>query len=199
MRNTHFRLPTETEPIPKCRRGDSDRLAGKSKKRNGLWKLNTELLPNGGFRRQSSHSTNNDHCNVMMGCITGVGHNRTFNSIRKQPRRSRLILKNIATYGAGAQQVTKTSLKQPATSSLIPNGPAGVVGPAERIFPKYPSLQSPHDKLRSKSMGCTQPRANRGGITRDSHGVFITSTSVHIRASLPGNALLQISCILFIP
>jgi hypothetical protein len=56
-------------------------------------------------------------------------------------------IKNISTYGAGAQQVTNISLKHPATSSLIPNGPAGIVGPAERIFPTYPSLHSPHDKL----------------------------------------------------
>jgi len=39
-------MATETEPIPNPVVGHSERVAGKSKKRNGLWKPNTELPPN---------------------------------------------------------------------------------------------------------------------------------------------------------
>ena len=39
-------MATETEPIPNMDVGNSERDAGKSKKREGLWKPNTELPPN---------------------------------------------------------------------------------------------------------------------------------------------------------
>ena len=40
---------TETEPVPNPFAGDSEPLAGKSKKGKSFRKPNTELLPNGEF------------------------------------------------------------------------------------------------------------------------------------------------------
>jgi hypothetical protein len=42
----HFSSATETEPIPNPVPGDSERAAGKLKKREGLWKPKSELSPN---------------------------------------------------------------------------------------------------------------------------------------------------------
>ena len=39
-------MATETEPIPNPVVGHSERIAGKSKKGEGLWEPNSERLPN---------------------------------------------------------------------------------------------------------------------------------------------------------
>ena len=46
-------MTTETEPVPNPVAGDSERVAGKSKKGKGFRKPNTEPPPNGGFRGDS--------------------------------------------------------------------------------------------------------------------------------------------------
>ena len=59
----HFSA-TETEPIPNLVVGDSERVAGKSKKRKGFRKPNTERPPN-----RTAESANFDSVISGMSCI----------------------------------------------------------------------------------------------------------------------------------